>query len=165
VVGADSANHRPETEPLIGFFINLLALRTDLGGDPDFVEVLRRVRVATLGAYAHRELPFDRVVAAVGARRAPVPLAPLELPGLTIEPLALERRLTDLDLTLHIYEVPGGLRAVFEYRTAVLDATTIARLAGHYRAVLEQALAAPETRVSGFARLLTARDRAARLAG
>ncbi len=98
-VGTDIANrNRLETENLIGFFINQLVLRTDLSGNPSFREVLKRVRAVTLGAYAHQDLPFDRLVDALKVKRSldvtplfqvklifqNAPIPPIELPDLVV---------------------------------------------------------------------------------
>jgi Non-ribosomal peptide synthetase modules and related proteins len=115
VVGSPIANrNRSETEALIGFFVNTLVLRVDLSGNPPFEELLGRVRQVALAAYAHQEVPFERVVEALQPQRSlshsplfqvmfvlqNVPFEALELPGLSLSPLALESVTAKFDLTL-----------------------------------------------------------------
>ncbi|HET6376648.1 MAG TPA: condensation domain-containing protein, partial [Methylocella sp.] len=145
VVGADIANRqRSELEPLIGFFINLVALRIRLNGDPRFADILEQVREVTLAAYDNQDLPFDKLVEAIRPERSRahsplfqvklvfhnVPLSELDLPGLDFEAIPFEAARTEHDLVLHVYESRQGLRAVFEYRASLFDAPAIARFAG-----------------------------------
>ncbi len=120
---------RPEIEPLIGFFVNTLVLRADLSGDPTFRELLARIRRAALGALEHQELPFELLVEELAPRRdlarqplfqvafamqnAPIP--EVELPGVTLAPLAVEPGTARFDLTLNILPRPDGPVAAFEY--------------------------------------------------
>jgi Non-ribosomal peptide synthetase modules and related proteins len=125
VVGSPIANrNRSETEALIGFFVNTLVLRVDLSGNPPFEELLGRVRQVALAAYAHQEVPFERVVEALRPQRSlshsplfqvmfvlqNVPFEALELPGLSLSPLALESVTAKFDLTLVMSETEQGLR-------------------------------------------------------
>ncbi|HVF55927.1 MAG TPA: amino acid adenylation domain-containing protein, partial [Pyrinomonadaceae bacterium] len=125
LVGADIANRqRGETEELIGFFVNLLALRGDLSGDPTFTELLGRTREACLAAYAHQELPFEKLVEELDVKRdlsrAPLfqvlfvlqnaPMPPVELGGLVMTPLAADVSMSHFDLTLDVVEEEGVLR-------------------------------------------------------
>ena len=152
---------RAELEPLIGFFVNTLPLRTDLSGDPDFLALLGRVRAATLGGHAHQELPMESLVEALDPERVPghSPLfqvafamdgaaPPLPLAGLRTRRRELASTTSKFDLTLSIREEGDTLRASFTYATALFDAATVDRLAGHYLAVLRAAVAAPEVRLS-----------------
>src|SRR5262249_26109001 len=114
---------RAETEGLIGFFVNTLLLRTGFGGGPDGREVLARTRAAALRAVAHHELPLETVAEALAPRRdlgrAPLsqamvalqnaPAAPLALPGLGIELLALANETAELDLTVAFRERASGI--------------------------------------------------------
>ena len=130
VIGTPIANrHRAEIEPLIGFFVNTLVLRTDLSGQPSFRELVGRVRRAALDAYAHQDLPFERLVDELQPERDlsrnPIfqvmfalhntPHREQVLPGLTIVDLAAERISAQFDLVLDVWETPGGLKAVLEY--------------------------------------------------
>ncbi len=170
VVGSPVANRsRPEIEGLIGFFVNTLVLRTDLGGDPTGRQLLARVREVCLGAWAHSELPFEKLVEDLrperDASRNPVfqvmfvfqnlPPDALALPGLSVAAYELERTAAQVDLTLHLWETKQGLEGAFEYVTDLFDAATIERLAGHLRRLLEGIVAAPEKRLSDLP-LLTA---------
>ncbi|MEJ1930817.1 condensation domain-containing protein, partial [Nostoc sp. NIES-2111] len=119
VVGTDVANrNRVEIEGLIGFFVNLLVLRTDLSGNPTFRELLQRVREVALGAYAHQDLPFEKLVAELRPDRSlsqtplfqvlfvmqNAPMRTLELNGLTLSPWEVENETVKFDLTLFMAE-------------------------------------------------------------
>ncbi|WP_426387727.1 non-ribosomal peptide synthase/polyketide synthase [Sphingobium sp. R-21] len=174
VVGTPIAGrtHR-ELEELTGFFVNTLALRTDLSGDPRFVEVVRRVRETALGAYAHQDLPFESIVADFAPVRD-LSLQPLvqvlcvlqnlpdwrwEFDNLILEPIGVERSHAKFDLTLALAEEGEGLSGVIEYATDLFEPTTMARFLEHFGRVLEQVAFSPEMRV-GELDLLGAAERA-----
>ncbi|HEY0738045.1 MAG TPA: amino acid adenylation domain-containing protein [Herpetosiphonaceae bacterium] len=177
LVGVPIANRtRVETEPLIGFFVNTLALRANLGGRVpsgcSFRELLRRVRETALNAYAHQDLPFEQLVQALQPERnasyTPLiqvlfvlqntPLAELDLPGLVLTPIEDDGSSVKFDLTLEMTETADGLTAAFKYNTDLFDPPTIARMAGHFRTLLTSAIAEPEQRV-GALPLLSAAER------
>ncbi|HYG61538.1 MAG TPA: condensation domain-containing protein, partial [Thermoanaerobaculia bacterium] len=179
VVGTDVAGRdRPETEGLIGFFINQVALRTRLGGDPTFRELLARVRETMLGAYAHQELPFDKLVEALNPERSlgrsPVfqvkvnllnlPPAALELPGLRIEPQRPVRETAQFDWILNLADSEQGLLAWVEHATDLFDAATIDRMLGNFEALLRAVAGRPELRLAEMAEALEESDAAQRLA-
>ncbi|MET0649873.1 MAG: amino acid adenylation domain-containing protein [Pyrinomonadaceae bacterium] len=162
VIGAPIAGRtRREVEDLIGFFVNTLALRTDLSGRPSFRELLGRVRGATLGAYAHQELPFERLVEELqpGRDLSRNPLfqvmfslqnAPLEeftLPGLRVSPVEIGNDVTRFDLEFHLWEGGGVLAGNLIYSTELFDAATVEQLLGHFRNLLEGVVADPDTRL------------------
>src|SRR5262249_41386465 len=141
-VGTPIANRtRAETEGLIGFFVNTLALRTDLAGDPAFRELLARVRETALGAYAHQDLPFEMLVQTLRPERdlSHSPLfqvmfilqnAPLKVPkiaGLTSGPLVelADNGTSKFDLTLTMMEGIEGLTGTVEYNTDLFEEGTI----------------------------------------
>ena len=160
-------------EGLIGFFVNTLVLRTDLSGDPSFRALLARVRETALGAQAHQDLPFERLVEDLqpvrDMSRSPLfqmmfvlqnaPAGELALTGLRVEPLAIESGTAKFDLTLTLAEGNEGLSASIEYATAMFDPSTIERLARHYCTLLEGIVADPETRISQLPMLSTAERR------
>ena len=165
VVGTPIANRaRTELEPLIGFFVNTLALRTNLSGDPTFHELLARVREVTLGAYAHQDVPFERLVEELQPERdrsrnplfqvmfalQNAPVSVLELPGLTLRPQEFDSGSTRFDLECHLREAGEGLRGLISYSTDLFDEATVQRLAAHFQTLLEAAAAAPATRVSSL---------------
>ncbi|RKH23190.1 amino acid adenylation domain-containing protein, partial [Corallococcus sp. CA031C] len=173
VVGADIANrHHAETEGLIGFFINQLALRARLEDDPTFLTLLGRVKDTALGAYAHQDLPFEELVKAINPERslahAPLfqvklilqntPTSALELPGLTFRASGAESVSSNLDLTLSITETPQGLSCQWVYSTDLFDASTMDRMSTRLRALLESAVAEPAARVSSLT-VLSAEER------
>jgi natural product biosynthesis luciferase-like monooxygenase protein/amino acid adenylation domain-containing protein len=153
---------RVETENLIGLFLNSLVLRGDLTGNPTFRELLRRNRRVTLDAYAHQELPFERLVDALQPERdlsrAPFfqvmlvlqnePLHPLELAGLKLTVLPTQSGTAKFDLTLSLEEIAGGLSGFIEYNTDLFEAETMERLLGNYQSLLEGVAANVELRLS-----------------
>ncbi|MGQ0593714.1 MAG: amino acid adenylation domain-containing protein [Gammaproteobacteria bacterium] len=162
-VGTPIANrNRVEIEGLIGFFVNTLVLRTDLSGNPPFTELLRRVREVCLGAQAHQDLPFEKLVEELAPVRdmshSPLfqvmfalqnaPEAVLEIQGLKIAPVDVDIRSATFDLTLDITERPDGLDASLICSTDLFDEATIARLAGHYGVLLESIVAKPDSPLS-----------------
>ncbi|MFL5539051.1 MAG: condensation domain-containing protein, partial [Longimicrobiaceae bacterium] len=162
VVGSPIAGRtRGEVEELIGFFVNTLVLRTDLSGDPSFREVLRRVREATLGAYEHQQVPFEKLVAELQPERslAHSPLFQVmftlgdaeafrgELPGLRSRGVEAQLATTKFDLTLYFAEDERGITGGLEYSTALFERSTIERMAGHLVRVLEQVTDAPDRRL------------------
>src|SRR6185295_3171856 len=174
VLGTPIANRRRrEIEGLIGFFVNTLVLRTDLAGDPSFAGAVDRAKAAALGAFAHQDLPFERLVEELAPRRdlARNPLfqlmfnlvnTPVEGGGdaeLTLAPLGVQAETALFDLQVYLYEAPGSLSLAFEYATALFEHATIERLARAYRTLLEGAVARPERRISDLP-LLAAAERA-----
>ncbi|HSK75747.1 MAG TPA: amino acid adenylation domain-containing protein [Thermoanaerobaculia bacterium] len=152
-----------ETERLIGFFASTLVLRTDLAGDPDFAELVARVREGLLGAYAHQGLPFERLVEELQPERSlswtplfqvafalqNTPLGTVEVPGLRLEPMPLEGGTAKFDLTLLLSESGGGLAGVLEYNRDLFDGATVQRMVGHFLHLLSAGAAAgPGTRLS-----------------
>ena len=163
LVGTAIANrNRTEIESLIGFFVNTLVLRTDFGGRPVFRELLRRVRDLTLEAYAHQDLPFERVVEelqpARDLSRNPIfqvtfalqnaPMQELVLPGLALRTQEFESLTTRFDLECHVWDEAGGLQGFIFYSTDLFEEATIERLIEHYRNFLEEVVANPDQRVS-----------------
>jgi amino acid adenylation domain-containing protein len=186
-VGSPIANrNRSEIEGLIGFFVNTLVLRTDLSGNPTFQELLGRVREVTLGAYAHQDLPFEKLVEELHPERSlnrhplfqvvfgfeNAPMQALELPGLTLSPLTIDFKTTRFDLEFHLWkgsegfrslwgerwEHSEGIRGVVVYSTDLFDAATITRMLGHFKTLLEGIVANPQTRVADLP-LLSATER------
>jgi amino acid adenylation domain-containing protein len=173
VIGTPIANrHRAEIEGLIGFFVNTLALRVDASRAPGFRELLGAVRETAHGAYAHQDLPFERLVEELHPERATgrnplfqvmfalqnTPVPRLDVPGLALEPLPAETGTAKFDLSLFLSEVDGRIAGELEYATELFDPPTIDRLAAHLERFLEEALAHPEERVSELP-LLTAAER------
>ncbi|HEV2864150.1 MAG TPA: amino acid adenylation domain-containing protein [Pyrinomonadaceae bacterium] len=156
LVGTPVANRtRPEIEPLIGFFVNTLVLRADLSDDPTFLELLTRVRQTALDAYAHQDLPFEKLVEALRPERAlsHTPLfqvmfvhqeatAGLKLPGLEIETLEVKTGTAKFEQTWAVVESgDGSFEVKVEYNADLFDADTVGRMTGHYRNLLEAAVA------------------------
>ncbi|WP_262284299.1 non-ribosomal peptide synthetase/type I polyketide synthase [Micromonospora sp. MA102] len=168
---------RAELEPMVGFFVNMLPLRTVLDGDWTFAELLGEVRRTALGAYDHQEVPFERLVDLVDAPRDlsrnplfQVMFNLLNVPeqrdlgtaGLRMVPFAVEPGIAQQDLALYAYEVDEGLRFRLEYNTALYDAETAERMMGHLETLLAAAVADPGVRLADLAVLTPAeRDRVA----
>ncbi len=173
VVGSPIAGRtRRELEDLIGLFLNMLALSTDLAGDPPGRRLLGRVREATLGAYAHQDLPFEKLVAELEPARdlshTPLfqvmlafqntPEAELELPGLALGPFGGDLAPAKFDLTLNLADRGGRIAGRWLYNAELFDAATAARLSGQLATLLDALAQDPETRLSELP-LLTAAER------
>ncbi|RKI10859.1 non-ribosomal peptide synthetase [Corallococcus sp. AB030] len=167
-----AGRNQAELEGLIGFFVNTLVLRTRLDGDPSFRELLARVRDVALGAYAHQDVPFEKLVEALRPERDPrrpplfqVMLAYQNAPmpetlstGLKLQPLEPRGGTAKFDLTLALNDTADGLKGLLEYNTDLFDASTASRMVGHLRALLAGALHAPERRLSALP-MLTLEER------
>jgi len=150
---------RLELEPLIGFFVNTLVLRVDLSDDPAFSELLERVRKVALDAYAHRELPFEKLVEELRPERslAHSPLFQVMLalddaeredpsvPGLSFRPQSTSVRTTKFDLGLLLRVHGDRLHGVWEYNRDLFDATTVERLSRAFGRLLDEILDHPES--------------------
>jgi amino acid adenylation domain-containing protein len=157
---------RPHTqlEGLIGFFLNTLVLRTDLRGDPAFSELLLRVRRVTLDAWAHADVPFEKLVEALAPQRSlrhsPIvqvlftlhnqPRVPLALPGLEAEPVLLAAEEPKFELSVHMAEEAGGLVIAFAGRSGLFSAARLAELVADFVTVLETVIDAPDARISAL---------------
>ncbi|WP_392535131.1 amino acid adenylation domain-containing protein [Nostoc sp. C117] len=163
LVGSPIANrNRNEIEGLIGFFVNTLVLRADLSGDRSFNELLGRVRLMAIDAYAHQDLPFEMLVEVLQPERdlshtplfqvmfalQNVPISEIELADLTISSLPVESATAKFDLFLSIQNTGNGLAGVWEYNTDLFDASTIERMTGHFMTLLSGIVTNPEKRIS-----------------
>ncbi|MCW3842672.1 amino acid adenylation domain-containing protein [Micromonospora yasonensis] len=161
---------RAELEPMVGFFVNMLPLRTVLDGDWTFEELLGQVRRTALGAYDHQEVPFERLVDLVDAPRdlsrnplfqvmfnmLNVPEQDLRTTGLRMAQFSVEPGIAQQDLALYAYEVDEGLRFRLEYNTDLFDAATAERMMGHLETLLAAAVAEPDARLADVAVLTPA---------
>ena len=163
VIGSPIANrNRTEIEGLIGFFVNTLVLRTHVSGDPTFKELLAGVKETTLGAYAHQDVPFEKLVEELNPERSlshsplfqvmfalqNAPHAALEFERLRVSPIRVGGETAKFDLTVSMSEQGDGILSSFEYATDLFDEATIVRMMGHFRVLLEGIVANPERRLS-----------------
>jgi len=163
VVGTAVAGRtRGELESLVGFFANLLVLRTDASGDPTFSELVARTRETVVGALTHQEVPFDKIVQELNPeRKAGVPpLASiifthraaihigLDQASLETTEVAIERDAPKFDLWLSIVDDDDCRRVTFEYRANQFDAGTVEALADSYDSLLGRVAYGPERRLS-----------------
>jgi len=175
VIGTDVANrNRAETESLIGFFINELALRTDLSGDPTFRELLARIREVTLGAYSHQDMPFDRLIDALKIERSPahhplfqvcfvfqnLPRTSIDVSSLTISNLPIENKVARFELVLRAWESGHGMRLMLEYNSDLFMPATITRLLDLFETLLGIVVHQPEAALSSLVEMLAQADRA-----
>jgi len=167
-----AGRNRLETEGLIGFFINTLVLRGRLSGEPTFRELLAQVREETLGAYAHQELPFEKLVDELQPERslahAPLfqvmftlqnaPRQELRLGPLELAPVETERQTTKFDLELMATETSGGVQLMLQYSADLFEAATTDRMLSALEALLTGVVEVPDRRVSELS-LLTREER------
>jgi amino acid adenylation domain-containing protein len=177
-IGSPIANrNHSEIEGLIGFFVNSLVLRTDLSGNPTFRELLSRVKEVALGAYAHQDLPFEKLVEELHPERnlnqnplfqvvfalQNAPISALELPGLTLSPLTFDTETTRFDLEFHLWEPntenglwvdsSDGISGFIIYSTDLFDDATISRMLRHFQTLLEGIVANPDLRIANLSLL------------
>lgn len=157
-----AGREKPETRGLIGFFINTLVLRTDLSGNPNFREVLQRVRAVASGAYAHQELPFDKLVEELQPERslsynplfqvmfilqnAPIPT--VQIPGVSFSPQEVDLGTSKFDLKVSIWDDAAGFKGSFEYQTDLFNSETAAQMVQDYEGLLHQVVSQPELRLT-----------------
>jgi amino acid adenylation domain-containing protein len=174
VVGTNVANRTHiGTEGLIGFFVNQLVLRTDLSGNPTFRELLARVRRVALAAYAHQDLPFEKLVEELQPQRDMSRsllfqvkfelregiTQSIELPGLTIIPLESGYKVARYDLHLSMAEGEQGLAGILVYNADLFEASTIDRMISDFVALLERVATEPDVRLSELAELLAEKNK------
>jgi non-ribosomal peptide synthetase component F len=163
IVGTIVANRNSaEIEPLIGLFINTLAIRTDLSGDPTFKELTARVKENMLTAHVHQDVPFEKLVSELQPERelsrAPLfqvtfgvqnaPGGSLELPGLSLQMLNTSEGAVRYDLTHWVYETPNGLLFSWSYSTDLFDVSTISRMQENFATLLKSIVENPEAPLS-----------------
>src|SRR5215213_5232703 len=174
LVGCSIANRdRPETQNMVGFLLNLLVLRTDMSGNPTFRELLARERETALGAYAHQDLPFGKLVQELRPTQDPSrnPIAQaafiyldfpelktMESMGLEVTPLVLDNGASRFDLTLALTETDHGFDGSFEYIAGLYERPRMERMAKHLETLLEHVVADPDRRIRELP-LLTRRER------
>lgn len=158
-VGSPISNrNRREIESLIGFFVNTLVLRVDLSRRPTFLELLRRVREVTLGAYDHQDIPFEKLVEILQPERnlshTPLfqvmfvlqntPMTILDFPGLTVTPVAVTTETTKFDMTLSLEKNNTEFIGTLQYNTNLFNTETITRIIGHFQTLLASIAAHPD---------------------
>lgn len=153
-----------DVEGLIGLFVNTLVLRADLSRNPSFQELLKQVRQVTLDAYAHQEVPFEKLVDEIQPARnlsnSPLfqvmfdyqatPNMALDLAGLTLEYIAIERPTAIFDLAVTAVDLAPGLRLSITYKTDLFKPATISAMLRHFNALLEGIVANPEKPITAF---------------
>jgi non-ribosomal peptide synthetase component F len=174
VVGTNVSNrNRRETDHLIGFFVNQLAMRVSLSGDPTFRELLQQVRDVTINAFAHQDIPFDRLVEALKLERnlRSSPLfqvkidllntPPPDLSGteLNITPLLIDTGGSHLDLIVSLANTPGALTGLLLYNTDLFDLTTVLRIFNHFESLLAHIVTQPDAKLSALIESLAAAEK------
>ncbi|HZO24155.1 MAG TPA: amino acid adenylation domain-containing protein, partial [Steroidobacteraceae bacterium] len=175
IIGTPVANReRTELQPMIGLFVNTLALRLNVEGSQTVAQLLKQVRVDTFAAFQHQDIPFEQVVDVVQPKRTlahsplfqvmfqwqALPGGALTLPELRVEPMRSAEAMpaSKFDMTLSLGEINGGIAGGIEYATALFAPETVAMYGRYLRALLE-AMAADDTRSLGHLPLLSAMER------
>jgi non-ribosomal peptide synthetase component F len=177
IVGTDVANrNRIETESLIGFFVNVLPLRARMAPKASFTDLLAQVRETALGAYAHQDVPLEKLVEELQPQRSlshnplvqvlfvlqNTPKESLQVPGLTIARLGVVES-TKFDLALFLHEVEQGIHLTLQYNTDLFEPGTIRTMAAHYETLLSSIIARPDVPLNALAEILAEADRRQRL--
>jgi len=161
------------TEGLIGFFVNTVVMRSDLSGNPSFRELLRRVREVCLGAYAHQDVPFEKLVEVLQPERdlsrsslfqvwftlVDGQLEKLHLKNLESEEFAFEAVTAKFDLALLVTDTEKGLGGVLEYNSDLFDLNTVTRMLRHFETLLCSIVAEPEHQLSVLVEILAEEER------
>ena len=162
IIGTPIAyRNRIDIENLIGFFVNTLVLRTDLSGNPPFKELLKRIREVALGAFAHQDVPFEKLVEELQPERditrtpffqvmfslQNAPMPSLKLGEVTMTLLQDESATSQFDLALDITERSNGMECLLEYSTKIFKRATVERMLIHYTNLLESIVAKPDQRI------------------
>ncbi|NET08281.1 MAG: hypothetical protein F6K16_27010 [Symploca sp. SIO2B6] len=150
--------NRKELRGLVGYFVNLLILRTDFSGNPSFKKLLTQVRQGASGAYAHQDLPLQQLVNHLNLGKVPLsqvmfvlqntPQQVPNLPGLEVDIVDIDNGMADFDLSLSMVEEAGELIGTFKYNTDLFEEKTISQMRQHFQTVLEQVVANPEQPLS-----------------
>jgi hypothetical protein len=173
VLGTDLANRTiVETEAMIGFFVNLLPLRVDVSGDPTFIELIEKVRNVSLNAYAHQDVPFDKLVEELKPERnlsySPLvqvlfvqqntPRARATMPGIEMSRFKMEVQ-SKFDMAVFMRETGSEVVASWQYNPDLFDETTISGLVSSYQLLLQAAISNPKANVSSLCGLLVEADK------
>ena len=156
-----AGRNRKDIEGLIGFFVNTLVMRTDLSGNPTFRELLKRVKKVAVEAYAHQDLPFEKLVEELQPERdlsrSPLfqvtfalqgnLLPRIELPGVTIAPWDIIKETAKFDLNLSVTDTGDGFTAGLVYKSDLFEPATITRMLQHFKNLLEAIVANPDQRI------------------
>ncbi len=163
VVGSTIAGRNyAELEPIVGFFVNTMAMRTDCSGNPTCCELLKRVKKVTLDAYAHQEIPFEQLVEELQPERSlsynpiyqvlfglqNVPKRTFEVSGLSIERASVHQGTSILDMSWFAFETDEGILLRVEYGTDLFDPDTIRSAVGHFENLLNGMAAQPDARIA-----------------
>jgi len=160
--GPVSVRNRPELEGLIGLFLNVLVLQSNVTSDQTFRNLLRQARAAALGAYANQDVPFERLVSLLQPDRdlshnplfqVMLQLSPrqvIDLPGLALEPFDFERGTSQFDLSIHLFEVDDSLEGFIEYDTDLFDSDRIQRMVSHFETLLAGLAANPDAELASI---------------
>jgi amino acid adenylation domain-containing protein len=174
LIGTPMANRRQvEVQDLIGFFLNTLVLRLNLEGDPTFRELLARAREVSLDAYAHQDVPFEKLVEELRPERSQgdnpffqvaftldqVPAAQPALDGLTLSNVEIERGVAQFGLVLHLADTGERIIGTLQYQTRFFDTTTMERFLRHFEIICSEVAKSPDVRLSTLANILSEADR------
>ncbi len=157
-----AGRQRVELENLIGLFVNTLVIRTDLSGEPTFKTLLARVRAAALEAYAHQDIPFEKLVEELNPQRnlsvTPLfqvmfqlqnaPMPPAHISGLVISPIQIDTGFSQVDLSVTLWEEDSIMKGTFEYNTDLFQSSTILRMIGHFQNLLAGIIADVDRQIS-----------------
>ena len=167
--GPTSNRQRQELAPLVGFFVNNLVFRTDLSGNPRFVDLLARVKETALSTYAHQDMPFDLLVERLapdrGLGHSPlvqvmftlqnVPMSDIVLPGLKVTPEQIDPGIARADLAVEIWPQHNGFRCDFEYNSDLFEERTMRQLQDNFVRLLQSAVSNPDTTINQLSLLST----------